>query len=306
MLAPMTSSLTRRGWLRLALPVAGGLLLTGRSGFAASPHIAAFEDALAHLERSSGGRLGVALWQPATSLRAGHRLHQRFPMCSTFKVMLVAAVLHRADQAPDRADGHLDRRLHYTQAQVLSWAPVTSKHVATGLTVRELCAAAITLSDNTAANLLLASLGGPAAVTAYARTLGDTRTRLDRTEPTLNSAIPGDPRDTTTPSAMAHNLDRLLLGNALSPASRRQLTAWMLDCQTGLHQLRAGLPAACKVADKTGNGSHGTSNDIAVLWPPHGAPVIITAYLTQSTLTYSEQNAVLARVGRAADECLRL
>jgi beta-lactamase class A len=298
----MTSSLTRRGWLRLALPAAGGLLLAGRAGFAAPHRIAAFEDTLAQLERASGGRLGVALWQPATGLRAGHRIHQRFPMCSTFKVMLVAAVLHRVDSGQE----HLDRRLRYTQAQVLSWAPMTSKHVVDGMTVRELCAAAITLSDNTAANVLLACISGPAAVTAYARSLGDTRTRLDRTEPTLNSAIPGDPRDTTTPSAMAHNLDRLLLGDALSPASRHQLTAWMLDCQTGLHQLRAGLPAACKVADKTGNGSHGTSNDIAVLWPPHSQPIILTAWLTQSTLTYSQQNAILARVGHATGEWLRL
>lgn len=295
MLAAMTSSLTRRGWLRLALPAAGGLLLTGRAGWAAPDRIAIFEATLARLEKTSGGRLGVAVRDTGSGLRAGHRQHQRFPMCSTFKVMAVSAVLHRVDQGQE----HLDRRIHYTQAQVIHWAPITSKHVATGMTVRELCFAAITLSDNTAANLLLASVGGPAAVTAYARSLGDAMTRLDRTEPTLNTAIPGDPRDTTTPAAMAGDLHRLLLGNALSPASRKQLTAWMLGCQTGLHQLRVGLPADWKEADKTGNGDHGTSNDIAVIWPPQQKPVIVTAYLTQSTLTYDQENAVLAEVGRA-------
>jgi beta-lactamase class A len=302
MLAAMTSSLTRRGWLRLALPAAGGLLLTGRAGWAASHRIADFQATLARLEKTSGGRLGVAVWDTGSGLRAGHRQHQRFPMCSTFKVLAVSAVLHRVDQG----QAHLDRRIHYTQAQVLHWAPVTSKHVDVGMTVRGLCAAAITVSDNTAANLLLASLGGPAAVTAYARSLGDSRTRLDRTEPSLNSAIPGDPRDTTTPAASAEDLHRLLLGNALSPASRRRLRAWMLRCQTGLHQLRAGLPAHCQEADKTGNGDHGTSNDIAVIWPPRRNPVIVTAYLTQAAGTYGEQNALLAQVGHATAALLRL
>jgi beta-lactamase class A len=167
------------------------------------------------------------------------------------------------------------------------------------MTVAELCEAAVTLSDNTAANLLLASLGGPSAITAYARSLGDDITRLDRIEPELNEATPGDPRDTTTPAAMAKNLKLLATGTALSAASRDQLNAWLVGCKTGDAKLRAGLPKSWRVGDKTGSGGHGSNNDVAVIWPDGRPPVIIASYLTETTISDDQRNAVHAAVGRA-------
>ncbi|HTV17619.1 MAG TPA: class A beta-lactamase [Polyangiaceae bacterium] len=156
----------------------------------------------------------------------------------------------------------------------------------------------LTLSDNTAANLLLHSLGGPARVTAYARTLGDATTRLDRNEPSLNECLPGDERDTSTPRAMARTLRTLLLGSALSPSSRGLLERWMTASTTGLQRLRAGVPPDWRVADKTGSGYGATTNDIAVLWPPHGKPVVIAAFLTQTSANAEARNGVFAELAR--------
>jgi beta-lactamase class A len=186
-----------------------------------------------------------------------------------------------------------------TSADLLDYAPVTKQHAGSDMTVAELCEAAMTLSDNTAANLLLASMGGPSAVTQYARAIGDSVTRLDRTEPELNAAEAGDPRDTTTPQAMARNLQTLTLGVALLPASREQLNTWLIGCKTGYARLRAGLPKDWRVGDKTGSGAHGTSNDIAVIWPVGRAPIMITAYLTQSTAGDDKRNAAIAAIGKA-------
>ena len=162
----------------------------------------------------------------------------------------------------------------------------------------ELCEAAITVSDNTAANLILATLGGPSGLTAYARALGDQVTRLDRTEPTLNEAIPGEVRDTTAPSAMLNNLRQLLLRKALSPGSRDTLTAWLVASKTGTARLRAGLPAGWRAGDKTGSGNHGTTNDIAIVWPDGRAPILIAAYLTETAAESAAREGVLAEVGR--------
>ena len=164
-----------------------------------------------------------------------------------------------------------------------------------------LCEAAITLSDNTAMNLLLASLKGPDAVTAFARSLDDAATRLDRTEPALNEAVPGDPRDTTTPSAMARDLTALVLGEALSAASRGRLAGWMVANTTGGTKLRAGLPPGWTVGDKTGAGGHGTSNDVAVAWTPDGRPLVVAVYLTGAvSATEEARSAAMAAVGRIA------
>ena len=168
----------------------------------------------------------------------------------------------------------------------------------------ELCEAAITLSDNTAANLILASLGGPEGLTAYARSIGDTTTRLDRIEPFLNEAVPGDLRDTTTPAAMLKNVHTLALGDALSAASKQQLTAWLLGNRTGDARLRAGLPAGWRCGDKTGSGERGTTNDIGVVWPPHGAPIIVAIYLTETAASGEKRNATLAEIGRAVSAVL--
>jgi beta-lactamase class A len=166
------------------------------------------------------------------------------------------------------------------------------------MSIRELCAAAITLSDNTAGNLLLASIGGPAGLTAFARTLGDDMTRLDRIEPDLNEALPGDPRDTSTPMAMLSNLRLLVLGSALSRPSRSQLTEWLVLNKTGDKRLRAGIPTGWKVGDKTGSGARGTTNDLAIIWPQQHAPVLVSVYLTGATQDDDQRNAIIAAVGK--------
>ena len=166
--------------------------------------------------------------------------------------------------------------------------------------VKELCEAAVSQSDNAAANLLVTSLGGPPQVTAFARSLGDLVTRLDRVEPDLNEGREGDVRDTTTPQAMALNLQALSLGNALSQASRDLLVAWLVGNKTGDTRIRAGLPTGWRVGDKTGSGSNGTTNDVAVIWPQQRAPVIISVYLTQAKVSADKQNATIAAATRAA------
>jgi len=248
------------------------------------------------IEASVGGRLGVAVLDTATGELAGHRLDERFPLCSTFKALAAAQVLARVDTGEER----LDRRIVVRRADLLEWAPVTGKRVGgAGMTVRELCEAAITVSDNTAANLLLASAGGPAALTAFVRRLGDGVTRLDRIEPALNESTPGDPRDTSTPRAMVHTLRRVMLGDALSAAGRAQLVQWMAANAVGARRLRAGLPAGWRVADKTGTGRLGSTNDVGVLWPPQRAPLVVAAYLTGTQASGDAREAALAGVARS-------
>jgi beta-lactamase class A len=238
--------------------------------------------------------LGVALIDTATGQQAGHRMAARFPMCSTFKVLAASAILKRVDEGKEK----LERRVVYQKSDLVTYSPTTEKHVGGGMTLAEICEAAITLSDNTAGNLMLANIGGPAGLTAFARSIGDPVTRLDRIETELNEATPGDPRDTTTPEAMAKNLRALMLGNVLSAGSRHQLTAWLVGNKTGDARLRAGLPG-WRIGDKTGSGEHGTANDVAVLWPPGRAPMVVTVYLTNTSASAERRNAAIAEVGRA-------
>jgi beta-lactamase class A len=254
------------------------------------------EKEVRRLERESGGRLGFALLDTGSGARFQHRGDERFPMCSTFKLLLVAAVLERARHGEDS----LARRIPVRKEDVVPWAPFAETRVGADASVEELCAAAMTQSDNVAANLLLATIGGPAGIGSYARTLGDAYTRLDRRETELNSAIPGDPRDTTTPLAMLGNLQALLLGDALPAAARERLLGWLRANTTGDARLRAGLPKDWRVGDKTGSGANGTTNDIAILWPHgEGAPLLVAAYLTGSKLDSERRDAVHAALGRA-------
>ncbi|WP_429301070.1 class A beta-lactamase [Paraburkholderia sp. GAS199] len=253
------------------------------------------------IETDSGGRLGVSILDTATGFRAGSRRDERFPMCSTFKLLLAGAVLTRTD----RGEENLARRVVFSKSQLVANSPATSQHTrertgSAGMSVAQLCKAAITLSDNTAANLLLATLNGPAGLTAFVRQLGDTVTRLDRNEPTLNEAIPGDPRDTTSPDAMLANLRELLLGERLSTASRAQLAAWLVANETGGARIRAKLPKDWRVGDKTGTGEHGTANDVAILWPPQRAPILVSVYLTGAGSDAARSNAAIANVGALA------
>ncbi|NEW91615.1 class A beta-lactamase [Rhodopseudomonas sp. BR0M22] len=279
----------RRELMKAAAGAAGLGLFSGSAALAAE----ALSEPCARLEAESGGRLGVGVLDTASGRTIGHRLDERFPMCSTFKVLAAGLVLARVD----RKQESLDRRVSYAKSDLVTYSPATEKHVEGGMTIAELCEAAITLSDNTAGNLLLASFGGPAGLTTFARSLGDDTTRLDRIETELNEALPGDPRDTTSPRAMAQDLRALTLGDALSPASRAQLITWLKANTTGGTRLRAGVPTGWTVGDKTGTGDRGTANDVAVIWPPQRAPLIVTVYLTGATVARDQQNKIIADVG---------
>jgi len=275
-------------------------LSTHRSRAAAATPL---NDAFVAIEARSGGRLGVAVLDTGARTFAGRRSDERFPMCSTHKLLSVGAILRRVDEGRER----LDRRIVFQAGDLVAYSPATTDRAGRdGMTLAQLCEAAITLSDNTAANLILTSLGGPQGVTAFARSLGDPMTRLDRTEPTLNEAAPGDPRDTTTPLSMLKDIEVLVLGDALSAASRDRLTGWLLGNRTGDARLRAGLPFNWRCGDKTGTGRHGTANDVGVLWPARGAPVIVSAYLTESTASEAMRDVALADVARATASAVRL
>src|SRR5262245_1001895 len=285
--------ISRRTMLSASLIAAPALL---------SLHAAAddAEDALLRelvaLERAHGGRLGVAILNSASGKLVNQRGDERFALCSTFKFLAAAFVLMRVD----RQEESLSRRVVYSKNDLVTYSPTTEKHVAGGMTIGEICEAAMVLSDNTAGNLLLDSFGGPAGLTSFMRSLGDTVSRLDRRETELNEATPGDPRDTTTPLAMLDMLRKIVLGNVLSVASREQVIAWLVGNKTGGKRLRAGVPQGWRVGDKTGGGSNGATNDIAVVWPPDRAPILVTAYYAEARATDDERNAVLAEVGRLA------
>lgn len=247
------------------------------------------------IESAAAGRLGVAVLDTADGSLHGHRLDERFPMCSTFKWLAAALVLHRVDTGAER----LERRIAYGREVLLPHSPVTRQHAGgEGMTLAALCEATVTLSDNAAANLILDSFGGPAALTAYARTLGDGATRLDRREPELNEARPGDPRDTSTPRAMAQALRTAVLGDALSAAGRAQLTEWLQGCRTNGRRLGAALPAGWRVGSKTGTGARGTTNDVGIFWPPGRAPVVAAVFLTQAGTPLERREAAIAQVAQ--------
>jgi beta-lactamase class A len=282
-----------------ALSALPALSLAGPAASAATTRLTSgISRGIAALEVRGGGRLGVAVLDTATGKTFAYRGDERFAMCSTFKTLVAGLVLKRVDDGKER----LDRRIAYGRDVLMSNSPTTEKHVGEGMTVGALCEATITLSDNAAANLLLDSFGGPRALTAFVRGLGDKVTRCDGYEPGLNVVKPGEIHDTTSPGAMLATLRTLTLGSALSPASRQQLIAWLVANQTGDKRLRAGLPAGWKVGDKTGSwgdGKIGTTNDIAVIWPaPNRSPLLITTYLSRSTLDNDGRNAVIAEVAR--------
>jgi beta-lactamase class A len=271
-------------------------LLAAASSFAISP-VTAQEapPALATYERETGGRIGFHAENLATGARIAWRADERFVMCSTFKASLAAFELARID----RGEEHLEAMIPFGANDLQPYAPVARQHLVKGeMSVTDMCEGAVELSDNTCANLLLARIGGPAALTAFWRSIGDTITRLDHNEPELNRSPPGDPHDTTTPSAMAGNLQRLVLGKVLSPQSRDRLTGWMLDCKTGGNRLRAGLPKQWKVGDKTGNNGKDASGDIAIAWPKPDVAILICAYAQGGSPSSAQLDTVFAEAGR--------
>lgn len=244
------------------------------------------------LEIASGGRLGVYVLDTGRRRTFGYRSKERFLMCSTYKTFLVAETLERVDASEER----LDAAVPYTEKDLVEYSPVTSLHVKEGsMTVQALCAAAMTVSDNTAANLLLARVGGPAEVTRYLRSLGDRTTRLDRNEPSVN--VPHGDWDTTTPQAMASTVRKILFGGRLKPSSVALLEGWMRSCTSGLARLRAGFPADWVAEDKTGSG-HTEVNDVAIVYPPGRKPIIVVAfYDAPESLAFDQRQEVLKQVG---------
>jgi beta-lactamase class A len=277
------------------LCVATSVALVGvRTGWPGSAHASpAAADRLSALEAKSGGRLGVAALNTADGTEVNHRASERFAFCSTFKLLTVSAVLRRS--ATER--GLLQRRIAYSADELVSYSPITGKHAGDGMTVSELCAAALQYSDNTAANLIIRLLGGPASVTQFARSIGDEMFRLDRLETALNEATPHDPRDTSTPAAMRHDLQHLALGELLGKSERTMLVDWMKGNTTGAKRIYAGTPA-WQVADKTGTGDYGTTNDIGLVWPPGKPPIVLAIYFTQHEKTASPREDVVADATR--------
>jgi beta-lactamase class A len=286
---------------RRSLILGAGLLLPSL-GFRAGPAFSAernIDERLAALEKRTGGRLGVSVLDKRTNISFGCRMDERFAMCSTFKMLAGAFALARVDKGEE----DLDRRITYRKADLSPYSPVTEKHTGKkGMTVAELCEAAITLSDNTAANLLLDSFGGPAGLTAWLRSIGDPVTRLDRNEPEMNRVKNGDPRDTTTPQAMLETLDRLVLGDVLKPASREQLIAWLVANKTGDERLRAGLPSGWTVGDKTGTSGKGELGDVAIIWPSKERPILVSVYIADGVGKTKTLNPVFAEIGRMVAE----
>ena len=256
---------------------------------------------IAAVEARLGGRIGVAALDTGSGRRLDYRADERFPMCSTFKFLAVAAVLKRVDEKQEQ----LDRFVSYDAKDILEYAPVTKAHLKEGgMTLGALCEAAIEQSDNTAGNLLLDAIGGPRGVTNFARSLGDQVTRLDRKEPDLNSAIPGDDRDTTTPGSMLADMTRILTGDVLSRSSRSQLEDWLQRNKTGTGMIRAGVPTDWIIGDKTGRGANGASNDIAIIRPPDRAPVLLAIYSVGSTAAANDRAAAIAEAAKIVTESL--
>lgn len=280
--------------------------LAGAAALAAMPRSAARSAppaaAIATYEAATGGSAGFF----ARNLRSGAtlawRARERFAMCSTFKASLAALVLHRVDRGQER----LDRSIGFTAADVPDWwAPVARANLSAGaLPVAEMGRAIVEQSDNTCANLLLASVGGPAALTAFWRSIGDRETRLDDNEPALNSVAPGSARNTTTPEAMGAILTRLVLGRVLAGKSRERLRQWMIGCQTGANRLRAGLPTGWTIADKTGNNGTDAAGDIAVVWPRPDTPIVICAYTRGGHPDASQLVALFSGLGRSVADRL--
>ncbi|WUK17227.1 class A beta-lactamase [Kitasatospora sp. NBC_00374] len=260
--------------LTLVLPAGGRALAQGMDDEGIAGQLRA-------LERTHSARLGVFAYDTATGRTVSHRADELFPMCSTFKTIAVAAVLRDLD----RHGEFLARRIRYAENDVTAsgYAPITGlpKNLAGGMTVADLCAAAIDHSDNGAVNLLLRELGGPTAVTRFCRSIGDEVTRLDRWEPELNSAEPGRVTDTSSPRAIGRSYARLALGDALEPRDRERLTGWLLANTTSGNRFRKGLPKGWTVADKTGTGGYGTTHDVGIAWPPGRGPIVMAVLSTK-------------------------
>ena len=255
--------------------------------------------ALEGYERSTGGRIGLYAENQKTGQKIAWRADERFAMCSSFKASLAACVLARVDRGQDG----LDRMVTFDQKDIQEWAPAAKANLAKGsLSVAEACQGAVERSDNTCANLLVARVGGPAALTEFWRKTGDEVTRLDHYEPEMSRSQPPDPSDTTSPAAMAGSLGRFILGDVLSLDSRARLIGWMRDCKTGLDLLRAGMPKSWAVADKTGSNGRDVVGDIAVAWPKPDQPLVMAVYTQGGSAESPQLRRLLAEIGKLIEQ----
>jgi len=305
-----TRPITRRTMSTVLLAPAALLVAGGGAGAAprrapvpvaepVAPAVAPGPD-FAALERRFGARVGVFAQDTGTGRTIAHRADEAFPMCSTFKTYAVAAVL----RAHPLASGFPEHTIAIAPDEVVPNSPITGPRAGGGMTVSELCRAAITHSDNTAANKLFDIVGGPPGLTAFARSIGDRVTRSDRVEPDLSSGVPGDPRDTTSPAAIGAGYRDIVLGGVLRAPERALLTEWLLANVTGDHRIRAGLPGTWRTADKTGTGGYGTANDIAVTWPATGAPLVLAVLTTGHARDAPTHEALIAEIARLASDAL--
>lgn len=247
-------------------------------------------------ETALSARLGAAVLDTATGQLWRYHADERFPLLSTHKVFSCAALLAKVD----KGEASLDRRVVILATDIVPYSPITQNRIAPdAMSLSELCGAALGVSDNTAANFVLAAIGGPGGVTALFRALGDETSRLDRTETDLNEALPGDPRDTTTPASAVADLDKILLGGTLKPVSRERLTQWMIGDRVAGPLLRAALPEDWRIADKTGAGERGSRGIVAVIWPPNRPPLVAAIYLTDTAAPIEARNAAIAHIGAA-------
>ncbi|MGW7101707.1 class A beta-lactamase [Streptomyces sp. NPDC054838] len=283
-------ALTRRASLT-ALTGLAALPLLGASAPAPAPAPAppSPTDAFAELEREFDARLGVYAVDTGSGRTVAHRADERFPYASTYKALAAGAVLEKNTLAG------LEKVVHYTHGDLVTYSPVTEQHVESGMTLRALCDAAIRYSDNTAGNLLFDELGGPKGFQAALARLGDTTTRADRYETALNGAVPGDPRDTSTPRTLAAGLRAYTLGDVLDAGKKALLTDWLRRNTTGDELIRAGVPVHWRVGDKTGSADYGTRNDIAIACPPGGAPLILAILSTRGIRNAAYDNELIAR-----------
>lgn len=295
--------LPRRGLFKTGLALSAAVAVPALSAPAASATAysgpSGAEDELSDLEQRYGARLGVYAHNVRTGQVMSHRAQERFAMCSTFKAFAAAAILRgHAGCAP------LDKVIHYPPRDILPNSPKTKEHVDVGMSVGELCAAAIQYSDNAAGNLLLRQIGGPRGLTRFFRSIGDPVSRLDRWETDLNTALPGDLRDTTTPEALGRSLERLTLGRALAGADREQLVTWLKGNTTSGKRFRAGLPDGWVVADKTGTGDYASANDIGVAWTNRSTPIVLTVLSSKATKDAPTDDGLIADAARVVARAL--
>lgn len=253
-------------------------------------------ETITQIEAQLNARIGVAAYSVGSDMRWQYHADDRFPMSSTFKTLACAALLHRVDSNQEK----LDRVVKIETKDIVSYSPITETRLAdAGMTLAELCEATITVSDNTAGNLVLGAIGGPEGLTRFMRSIGDEVTRLDRMETQLNEGLPGDPRDTTTPNAMASAMESLVLGDVLTASSRAQLELWLRGDTVADALFRAGIPASWEIADKTGAGGYGSRSIAAIMWPPSSNPIVATVYITETEASFDDRNTAIAQIGTA-------